>query len=346
MSETRYFEKREGAVARHWRISRSGIRCHMAWGRVGGRTLGSSMTLDDEAHAVRHFEKKVAEKLRQGYVEAVPDPSVDADGTAPEPLAEAPLLDVMRAAESKRYAGAWEFFWKGYEEVAGHPGTFVKFHDFRAGPGPFHDYLVLADDGMRGLSFVVKEPGHSAGTVSAFLDFVRPRVALAFDGRSHHKVALPSPVGRLDHVLFCAPSLHGARYGGRLAGAFPIHGCEIADEDTETLVEARIKGRDALPSTTWDRVPCPVLDLKFDLRSGSGGFAELGGRSSVREKTFKVYSRPMLERALRLLSAATADSTLEIRNHRRDILALAPAHLTSDTPAGIDRFLLGGPDRG
>ncbi|QEU89771.1 WGR domain-containing protein [Streptomyces kanamyceticus] len=342
MSETRYFEKSEGAVVRHWRISRSGIRCHIAWGRVGGRTLGSSMTLDDAAHAVRHVNKKVAEKLRQGYVEVAADPSFAAADAAPDPLADAPLLEVMRVSESQRYAGAWEFFWNGYEEVAGHPGTFAKFHDFRAGPGPFHDYLVLADDGRRGLSFVVKEPGHSRERVSAFLDFVRPRVGLAFDGRSHHKVALPAPVGRLDHVLFCAPSLHGARYGGRLAGAFPVHGCEIADEDTETLVEARIKGRGSLPSTTWDRDPCPVLDLKFDLRRESG-FAELGGRSAVREKTFKVYPRPMLERALRLLPEATADSTLEIRNHRREVLTLTPPDLAPGTAAEIDRFLLGGP---
>ncbi|MFE0171309.1 WGR domain-containing protein [Streptomyces sp. NPDC059002] len=342
MSETRYFEKSDGAVVRHWRISRAGIRCHLAWGRVGGRTQGSSTTLDDEAHAVRHFRRKISEKLRQGYAEVARDPAVAAAAQAPDPLADAPLLDVMRAREGERYAGAWDFFWRGYEDVAGHPGTYVKFHDAPAGPGPgpFYDYLVIGEDERRGLTFVVKQPGHTPELVSAFLGFVRPRMGLAFDGGSHHKAALPSPVGGFDHVLFCAPSLHGMRYGGRLAGAFPIHGCEIADEDTETLVEARIKGRDALPSTTWDRAARPVLDLKFDLR-GEGGFAELGGRTSVREKTFKVYPRPMLDRALRLLPQATADSTLEIRNHRRAVLALTPAGLTPRTPEEIDRFLLG-----
>lgn len=330
MTGARYFEKNSGGVVRHWRISRDGIRCHMAWGQAGGRTQSSSMTLDDDAHARRHFTRKISEKKRQGYVEV--DGTVEAaDDAVP---ADAPLLDVMRAHEEKRYAGAWDSYWQGYEPVDGHDGVFAKFHDFEAGPGPFHDYLVLSEDERRGLHFVVKEPGHDPGDVAAFLDVVRPRVGLAFDGRSHHKV--PASVGRFDHVLFCAPSLFGNRYDGRLGEVLPILDCEIGDEDTETLVEARLRGRGAMPSTTWDRDPFPVIDLTFDLTSATG-FGELGGTRSVREKTFKVYPRAMLDRTLRLLAAAEPGSWVRVRNHRLDVLTLTPA----DTPDGIDRFLLG-----
>jgi predicted DNA-binding WGR domain protein len=338
LSEARYFEKSSGGVVRHWQISRDGIRCHMSWGLLGGRARGSSMTLDDEAHAERHFNKKISEKKGQGYVEVAPGKVVK----AADVTADAKLLDVMREREEKRYEGAWDFYWTGYEPVEGHAGVFAKFHDFQAGPGPFYDYLVLSEDGRRGLHFVVKKPGHDPTSVSAFLDFIRPRLELAFDGRSHHKVLLPSAIGQFDHALFCAPSLCGNRYGGRLGAALPVLDCEICDEDTETLVEARLRGRDSMPSTTWDRAPFPVIDLRFDLRS-ENGFEELGGKSSVSEKKFKVYPRSMLERGMRLLSEAVPGSRLEIRNYRREVLVLTRADLTQQTPAEVDRFLMGGP---
>ncbi|MFC9434971.1 WGR domain-containing protein [Nocardia sp. NPDC057030] len=333
MSEVRYFEKNDDGVVRFWRIRRAGIRCHMSWGQVGGKALGSSMTLDDLAHAERHLARKVREKQRQGYVEVAAPVLVE----AADEMADAPLLDVMRVHEDKRYAGAWDAYWAGYAPVDGRAGVFAKFFDFQ--PRAFYQYLVLSADERRGLEFVVKQPGHDPRTISAFLDFVCPRTELAFDGRSHHK--LPASIGRFDHVLFRAPSLCGNRYGGRVGWAVPILDCEIGDEDTETLVEARMQGRDAMPSTSWDRAPYPVIDLKFDLRSANG-FAELGGRTSLREKRFKVYRRSMLERGLRLLSAATPDSRFEIRNYRREILTLTPADVAPRTPAEIDRFLRGG----
>ncbi|MFC7219509.1 WGR domain-containing protein [Streptomyces polyrhachis] len=337
MSQTRYFEKESGGGVRRWQIRRDGIRCHLAWGRAGGRTQGLTMTLDDEEHAARHFDRKIREKKRQGYVEVASgaESAAATDGTA-----DATLLDVMRAQEDKRYAGAWDFYWGGYEPVGGHAGTYVKFHNLQGGPGPFYDYLVLSEDERRGLGFVVKKPGHDPAATAAFLDFVRPRLELAFDGRSHRKVPLPSPIGQFDHVLFCAPSLNHDRYGGRLGKALPILDCEIADEDTEVLVAARLQGRDAMPSTTWDREPFPVIDLTFDLRDPNG-FAELGGRQDVREKKYRVYPRTMVERGLRLLTQAQPGSWLRIRNYRREVLTLTPADLTHATPAQVDRFLRG-----
>ncbi|MFF0291484.1 WGR domain-containing protein [Streptomyces sp. NPDC005262] len=329
--EAQYFEKSSGGVMRHWKISLDGIRCHIAWGQVGGQTQRSSTTLDDEAHAKHHFTRKVSEKRRQGYVEVASGAAIEAATAAADVMADAKLLDVMRAQEEKRYEGAWDFYWAGYEPIAGNEGVFAKFHDFKAGPGPFYDYLVLSKDERRGLHFGVKEPGHDPNNVAAFLDFIRPRLELAFSGHSHRKVPLPSLIGQFDHVLFCAPSLCHNRYGGRLGQAIPILDREIGDEDGETLVEARLQGRDSMPSTTWDREPFPVIDLKFDLRS----------EKPVREKTFKVYPRSMLERGIRLLTDALPGSWLEIRNYRRDVLALTSADLTQETPAEIDRFLLG-----
>ncbi|MFB4314954.1 WGR domain-containing protein [Actinomadura sp. 21ATH] len=332
MAETRYFERNGEGAVRLWRITLDGIRCRTGWGVAGGAMRGMSMTLDDEAHARRHFARKIAEKRRNGYVEVAPPPE------APE----AQRANAAAGADAGTGAGVrlLDLVGRGheYEPVAGHPGVVVRFHDFKAGPGPFYEYYIVGEDPGRGLSLVVKKPGHDGSMVSAFLDFVRPRVGLAFDGRSHHKVPLPAPIGPFDHVLFCGPSLTAVNHDGRLGKVFPIRDCEIGDEDTETFVEARIQGRDALPSTTWDRAPFPVIDLRFDLRRAAG-FGELGGRGSVREKTFKVYPRAMVERGLRLLAEADPGGVLEIRNHRRDVL-----EVTSERPRTmdeIDRFLLG-----
>jgi len=254
VSEARYFEKDSGGVVRHWQISRDGIRCRMAWGQVGGRTQRTSMTLDDETHARRHFNKKVTEKRRQGYVEVTSGAAAQA--AAADVMAAAKLLDVMRVQEEKStrapgtstgLAMSRSKGTKGIREVLRLPGR----------PGPFYDYLALSEDERQGLHFVVKKPGRDPGDIAAFLDFIRPRLVLAFDGRSHHKVPLPYLVGQFDHVLFCAPSLCGNRYGGRLGRAIPILDCEICDEDTETFVEARIQGATRCPATPGTVSPFP-----------------------------------------------------------------------------------------
>jgi predicted DNA-binding WGR domain protein len=337
MSETRCFEKVTGRVVQRWQISREGIRCRMEWGRVGGRQRGQTMTLDNEAHAERYFKEEISERKRQGYVEVDVDPVVKPVKASPEAMADASLFDVM-AEENKHlysrvYAGV---------PVEGRERVFVTFlNNLRMPEESLHDYLVLSADERRGVQFIVKNRGHDFAHVSAFLDFVCPRVDLAFDGRSHHKIALPSAVGRFGHVLFCAPSLCHDEYMGRLGRVFPIFDCEIGDQDTETFVDARINLRDAIPSSTWDREPFPVIDMKFDLHSGNG-FKELGGRTSFGEKTFKVYPRERLEQALRMLSVATAGSRLEICNYRCDVLTITSANLTPETPAAVDRFLLEG----
>jgi predicted DNA-binding WGR domain protein len=342
MSEPRYFEKNDGGVVRHWHIRREGIRCRVAWGQVGGRTQATTMTLDDEEHAERHLKKKISEKKRQGYVEVAPEAATVPARAEPAVAPDAKLLEVMREREEQRYAGAWEFYWKGYQPLTGYPGVYEEFNDYKTGPGSFRDYLVVSEDERRGLSFVVKEPGHDPAKVAAFLDFIRPRLELAFDGRSHHKVAMPTPIGRFGHVLFCGPSLCRGRYSGRHGMAIPIFDCEIGDEDSETFVEARLTGRHSIPTTTWDREPHPVTDLRFDLRSADEkGFAELHGTPSLREKTFKVYSREQLERVIRLLPAAEPGGWLEIRNYRREVLRLTQADLTPDTLAAVDRVMRG-----
>lgn len=337
MSETRCFEKTTGTVVQRWQISREGIRCRMSWGRVGGRQLGQTMTLDNEVHAERHFKKKISEKKRQGYVEVEPDPAVKAVQAKADAMADASLFDVMLEEKKHLYSRDYTGV-----PVEGRERVFVTFHPYLAKPEEsLYDYLILSADERRGVHFIVKNRGHDLAQVSAFLDFVCPRVDLAFDGRSHHKTALPSAVGQFGHVLFCAPSLCHNQYMGRLGRVFPIFDCEIGDQDTETFVDARINGRDVIPSNTWDREPFPVINMKYDLHS-ENGFEEHGHRSPFREKTFKVYRRERLEWALRLLSVATAGSRLEIRNYRCDVLTITPANLTPETPAAVDRFLLEG----
>jgi len=95
-----------------------------------------------------------------------------------------------------------------------------------------------------------------------------------------------------------------------------------------------------MPSTSWTAT-LPGHRPEVDLHR-ENGFAELGGRSPMREKTFKVYRRSMLERGIRLLSEASPGSRFEIRNYRREILSLTPEGVGPRTPAEIDRFLLGG----
>jgi len=82
------------------------------------------------------------------------------------------------------------------------------------------------------------------------------------------------------------------RYDGGWAGPSRFSTARSATTTTETLSRRGCRGgTDALDQL--GREPYPVIDLKFDLHR-ENGFAELGGRSPMREKTFKVYRRSML----------------------------------------------------
>ncbi|MEV0380282.1 WGR domain-containing protein [Nonomuraea sp. NPDC050643] len=340
MSESRTFEKRAHDVVRLWQIEREGIRCHMSWGVAGGVLRGSSTTLDDEAHAERHFHQKIREKRRQGYTEVVdtalepgpepaPAPAPDPD---PDPFRDVKLLDLPRAG-----AGL-----DGYEPFGERAGVYVRagLSGRRADMGFWH-YLVLTGDERRALVFNVRGRSHDPGLAGAFLDFLQPRRELAFDGASHHKVPLDTPIGPFTHALFCSPMLSRNVHGGRVAWVFPIHDCEIGDADTETFAEARIEGRGALPNSAWDRDPCPVTDLRFDLRSADGPFPNRGDRTTMRQAKFRTGKLEDLTWLLPLLATSSPESHLQVRSYRGEILTLRCADLTADTLAGVRRFVHG-----
>lgn len=325
MTQWRRCEKTRGEVVEYWEIRREGIRCLMAWGREGGRRQGSTMTLDDTEQAQRHLERKIREKLRQGYVEvAARPPAPDIDTEQPDGRLFDPMKDSAK-----------------YQPVQGRDEVYLWHAPFAGGPGPFREYLLLRDQGRGAVGFIVKDRGWRPDAVAAFLDFLDTRRDLAFDGRSHHKVKLPIPVEPFTHALFCSPALGWSQVPGRMATAFPIFDCEVGDADTEVLVDARIKGRDCLPHSTWDREPYPVIDLRFDLRPDKADTFTQPKRPYLRNRSkFKVYPRRSLESLVETLAEATAVSYLEIRSFRGDIKALSPGDLTPDTVAEIDRFLL------
>ncbi|MFD9129768.1 hypothetical protein [Kitasatospora sp. NPDC059571] len=319
MSEWRRFE-RSGAGATEYReIRQEGIRCFLTWGTEGGAGKGSTSVLNDEAAAVRHAGRKVAEWQRKGFAEAVR--LADPVAARPEPV-----LDVL-ARPTGPHAARLDFLpVDGVDEVytrvvsPGHPRS-------------WHEYLVLSDAGMRAVRFAVQAGAHASAAVSVFLRFLGANRGLAFDGRSHHKVLLPEPVAGFGHALLCAPPL--GPYGnhpvlrGRVATAFPIHDCEIGDADTEVLVDARIHGHGSLPSTDWAREPRAVVDLRFDVRPS-------WYRPS---RSFKVFGRSDLDRLLGQLADAEPDSRLEVRSFRGEVLLLTPGQAVD--PAVVARHLTG-----
>lgn len=324
MSESRSLRKRAGDVVRLWRIRREGIRCHMTWGVEGGVLRGSSMTLDDEAQAERHFRQKISEKRRQGYTEVA---ETAESAPRPGPMRDTKLLDLLSLS--------------GYERLDGRESGYVKAGLSGRADRSFWRYLVLTDDERRALTFNIRDASHDPDLAKAFLDFLQPHWGLAFDGSSHHKVPLDAPIGPFTHALFCSPRLSRNLHGGRVAWVFPIYDCEVGDADTETFVEARVEGRGSLPQSAWDRDPCPVTDLKFDLDSADGPFPGRPDRTAVKQAKFRTGNLDHLTRLLSLLAASTSKSYIQVRSYRGEILTLLRADLTSDTLANVSRFVHG-----
>ncbi|MDX2642566.1 WGR domain-containing protein [Streptomyces sp. PA03-1a] len=325
MTRWRRFEAPGAGRTEYREIRQEGIRCFLRWGSVGANGKGSTSTLDDEEHARRHAARKAGEWLRKGFVEV--DPPEDDAGPDPE----AKVLDVLRAGarpHARPHAPALEYLpVEGFEQVYRHvlaPGR----------PAGFHEYVVLRDDGRSAVRFAVRSDRSDAAAVSAFLDFVRTRRDLPFDGRSHHKVPLPEPVGAFSHALLCAPALGRGcvaypAIADRVAAAFPVFDCEIGDADPEVLVDARIHGHGSLPYADWARRPQPVVDLRFDVQPSH----------YRRTRTFKVFGAADLEALLAALPGADPGSWLEVRSFRGEIRRFTPAEVPS--LAEVTAFLHG-----
>jgi predicted DNA-binding WGR domain protein len=78
----RRFELVEGSSSKFWSPELQGNTFTVTYGRIGTAGQRKEKAFPDEASARREYEKKVAEKVREGYVEMA-----DGGGVAPEPVA-------------------------------------------------------------------------------------------------------------------------------------------------------------------------------------------------------------------------------------------------------------------
>ncbi|WP_405009045.1 hypothetical protein [Kitasatospora sp. NBC_01539] len=321
MTGWRRFELPHGPGSGYREIRQEGIRCFLRWGAATTGGKGSTSTLDDERHARRHASRKVDAWLRKGFVE------VDRPADPAELDRQTPVLDVIRAG-ARPHAPV-----PAYLPVDGFDETYHRSHA-PDHPRGFHEYFVLRDEGRGAVRFTVREQCHDPAAVSSFLAFLADRRDLPFDGRSHHKVPLPEPVGPFGHALFCSPALGRScvaypAVAARVATAFPIFDCEIGDADPEVLVDARIHGHGALPHSGWSRQPHPVVDLRFDVQPSF----------YRRTPTFKVFGSADLRMLLDVLPAAAAQSWLEARSFRGETRRFTPG--TAAPFAEVSAFLHG-----
>ncbi|MFD7878239.1 WGR domain-containing protein [Streptomyces sp. NPDC059766] len=320
MGGWRRFERQE-ATLDYWEIRQDGIRCFLKWG--SGRSPGkaSTTTLADEEQARRHAVRKISERLRKGFTEVDPpcDPAEAEAGT--------PVLDFLTRSVGPHAPVAPYLPVDGFDEV--YRRALSPDH-----PRGFLEYYVLREQGRSAVRFTVRADSHQDEVVAGFLEFLCARRDLAFDGRSHHKVPLPSPVRSFDHALFCSPALGQAcaahpAVAARVATAFPVFDCEIGDEDTEVLVDARIHGHASLPYSDWGRSPYPAVDLRFDVQPSYY-------RPSPK---FKVHRAADLRKLMDLLPQASPQSWLEVRSFRGETKRLEPR--TSLSFTDVFSFLVG-----
>lgn len=305
MTTWRRFE-RQDVTLEFWEIRQEGIRYFLRWGSDRTSGKGSTTILDNEEQARRHAARKINERLRKGFTEVEPpsDPAEAEAGT--------PVLDVITRAAGP-YAPVPEFMpVEGFDQVY----CCARTPDHPMG---FFEYYVLREQGHTAVRFAVRAGSHQNAEVAEFLDFLCSRRDLAFDGRSHHKVPLPRPVGSFDYALFCSPALGRAcaaypAAAARVATAVPVFNCEIGDEDPEVLVDARIHGHASLPYSDWRRAPYPAVDLRFDIQPSFY-------RPSPK---FKVFRPDDVQKLMDALPTASPQSWLEVRSFRGETLRLQP----------------------
>jgi predicted DNA-binding WGR domain protein len=66
----RYFEFIGGTSQKFWEIAVNGAEATARYGRIGSHGQTKTKSFSDAAAAAQHAEKLIAEKTREGYVEA------------------------------------------------------------------------------------------------------------------------------------------------------------------------------------------------------------------------------------------------------------------------------------
>ncbi|MEU8264789.1 hypothetical protein AB0C02_29745 [Micromonospora sp. NPDC048999] len=321
MTVWRRFERTQGDATEYFEIRREGIRCFLRWGSTSRRRESTTIVLLDEDHARRHLDKKIKERLRSGFAE-VATPA-EAEGE-PDALVVPTILEMQTKP--------W-FTPEDYLPVDGFIGVVCQAILPPDGIGGFYCYLVLRTAGRSAISFNVQQTSHDPAKVAAFLDLVTENRDLPFDGKSHHKIPLPQPVGQFSHALFCSAELGRPMsaypaIAARVATAAPIYDCEVGDADPEAVVDARIHGHGSLNHADWARSPQPAFDARFDISARR------------RERNFKVYNLRDLPGMLNDLQSASSESWLEIRRFRGDLKRLGPADVSPSTAREVEQFLL------
>lgn len=67
----RYFEFVGGNSAKFWEVTVNGCDVTIRFGRIGTAGQVQTKSFDDEAAAVKHAEKMIAQKTKKGYQETV-----------------------------------------------------------------------------------------------------------------------------------------------------------------------------------------------------------------------------------------------------------------------------------
>jgi len=290
----RYFEKRGGPTVAFWQIEQEGVRYLVAWGTVGSRGQGGTYTRDSEADCARMVERKIREKLAAGFVE-VP--------RAPAAVAPARELESVLGAYA---AHAAKFAFGTVKKL---PGLERSYHVL-GGLG-FEEYVLLGPTETTGLWFVVKAASWDEELVRRFLRQLEARHAEVFAVEVAWKLRLDEPVGALDHALILAPVVARVAMKGlastQLFQGLPIYDCEFRGDESIAEAEARTKGRGCIPTSTWNRAPHPVLDMRVQ-------------SSATKAKSkLLIYPPDQIAPFVRRVASLSPGSFLEVRSYRGEL---------------------------
>jgi predicted DNA-binding WGR domain protein len=289
---TRHFEKPQGDATAFWEIEQQGVRYRVAWGTSKSRGVGQTCTRESEEDCRRMVERKIREKLKEGFVEVA----------SPPPKPAPPLVRVLDAY--LRHAARFPSFKP--HKVEG----LQRSHHVFGGLG-FEEYVVVGPTETVGLWFTVKAASHDPKRVRGFLRQLEARHAEVFAVEVVWKLRLDEPIGAMTHAVVLGPEVARLSQDGlaakQLFHAFPVHDCEFRGDESVAFADARIEGRNTIPMSTWDRAPHPVLDMRI--------------QSAATKKRAKlmVFAPDQVGPVVRKVAGLPAGSFVEVCNYRGEL---------------------------
>lgn len=323
----RNFKHPDGSEAR---VVVSDCRLEFYCRIINGKTSNGGGTKHSIEDARSIASKNVRKWLKAGFVEIENSPAIQFDYNAN-------IIDVYRSVPPNKNSTTGNPLFN-FLPVFNEPNLYKNEPVIINDIPMWSRFLLCSDNMTKGISFTtarIDPRENTSNTISTRDEFTdklttivkKHKTKILSDSKTPvRKIKLSNPLDRFTHLAVLSPTVYNVDYPGiKTIGrsvwlTFPCFDSELNNNDSVSTGDARVKGRNSIKYTDWNRKAHSVFDLR-----------KVKDINKPEKDPFLIYERKESERLLstRELSR-TRYAAIDARNYKGEIRRFLPNQIISE----------------